>query len=65
MTYLKIKPQYDNYRRKDGNILVANELYTQKEFKKYGIKSEMAEPVEVSKKKIMFMFGARFEVASR
>lgn len=28
MTYYKVKPQFDNCRRPDGSIWVANELYT-------------------------------------
>ena len=28
MKYYKVKPEYDNKKRNDNNIYVANELYT-------------------------------------
>lgn len=69
MLYLRVKPQFDNYRKNDKfDIFVGNELYTLKEFEK--IKKEyhrdkqelnnIFEYVNVSKKKIYWFFGARF-----
>ena len=34
MKYYKVKPEYDNKRRSDNNIYIANELYTEKEAEK-------------------------------
>ena len=56
MLYYKVKPQYDNYCKNpkihDGDIYVANELYTEKEVQKQNLKRSFLEPVEVSKKKV-------------
>ena len=64
MLYYKVKPQYDNYCKNpkihDGNIYVANELYTEKEVQKQNLNRNILEPVEVSKKKMDWFFGARF-----
>lgn len=71
MIYLRVKPQYDNYRRNiKGDIFVGNELYTIKEFEK--IKKEyhknisdfydIFEQVSISKKRVYWFFGARFEM---
>ena len=70
MKYYRIKPQYDNKIRYTWNnhhqgvsngILIANELYTPKEYNKLAICPDWVELVEVSKKKIYWFFGARFE----
>lgn len=71
MTYYRVKPQYDNFRlyhnRKYKGILIANELYTEKELVKHnillsrGVKSEFFDMVEIPKTKIYWFFGARFE----
>ena len=69
MLYLKVKPQFDNYRKNNKfDIFVGNELYTLKEFEK--IKKEyhrniqelnnIFEYVNVSKRKLYWFFGARF-----
>ena len=63
MKYFMVKSEYDNTKRKDGSILVANELYTQKEIERFGINSNVVEEVEVSKNKVYFFFGARFEMS--
>ena len=63
MLYYRVKPQYDNYCKNpkihDGNIYVANELYTEKEVQKQNLNRSFLEPVEVSKK-VYWFFGARF-----
>ena len=61
MEYLKVKSSFDNYRRNDGSIYIANELYTIKEAIKYGINPTFCDKIEVSSKKTYFLFGARFE----
>ena len=71
MLYYKVLPQYDNKKRyrwnnhgkgvADGSILVANELYTPGEFRKIANCPAWFEKVNISKKKIYFFFGARFE----
>lgn len=60
MTYYKVKLEYDNKRRSDGSILVANELYTQREIDKFHIYPHMCDKVEISRKKTYQFFGARF-----
>lgn len=74
MLYYKVKPEYDNFKllKLCGNrwehygILVGNELLTEKELNKSGIlymrgvKPEMFEKVEVSRKSVYWCFGARF-----
>ena len=61
MKYCRIKPQYDQKRRNDGSILIANELYTEKEAAKHCLPPFVYDVVEVSKRNIYIMFGARFE----
>lgn len=66
MEYLKVKPEYDQ-RPTNRGILVANELYTFKEWQKLrdsvGRKLPMVcfDKVEISKNKTYFFFGARFK----
>ena len=70
MKYYRVKPQYDNKTRYTWNnhhqgvsngILVANELYTPKEFEKLANCPEWFEVVEISKRSTYWFFGARFE----
>lgn len=70
MKYYKVKPEYDNRTRYTWNnlrqrvsngILIANELYTLKEFEKLAICSEWFEVVEINKRSMYWLFGARFE----
>lgn len=78
MRYYRVKPQYDNKplcvikRGKYvncGDILIARELYTVKEWEKV-VKSHVfgcspvdcVEVVEIPKNKIYRFFGARFEI---
>ena len=58
--YYKVKPQYDQKKRSDGSIYIANELYTEKEVERFKLNRECLSPVMVSK--IYWFFGARFEV---
>ena len=60
MLYYKVKPQYDNYRKNDGDIYIANELYTQKEVIQQKLNKSYLDAVEVPKNQIYFFFGARF-----
>lgn len=69
MLYYRVKPEYDNKTRYTWNnhgqgigngILIANELYTPKEFNKIANCPAWFEPVQVSKRAIYFFFGARF-----
>lgn len=60
MLYFKVKKEFDQKRRKDNSILIANELYTKKELEKYSISSNAVDSIEISKKDIYFFFGARF-----
>ena len=54
MKYLKVKENFDNYRRNDGSIYIANELYTEAESKKYGINPAFCTEIEMSSKKHTF-----------
>lgn len=69
MKYYRVKPEYDNktrYKFKRGGgleidgIYIKNELYTEKEIKKYLGFARYVDVVEIPKSKIYFFFGARF-----
>ena len=60
MLYYRITADADQRPRRDGSILVENELYTPEEIERYRIKPQFYEAVEVSKDKVYYMFGARF-----
>lgn len=66
MKYFKIKPEYDQHWRnnKPGEILIANELYTENEAARYNIKPYMYNVIEIPKSKIYWMFGARFQATT-
>ena len=61
MKYYKVKKEADQKRRKDSSIYIAEELYTEKEAIRQHLNSAFMEPVEISKNKIYWSFGARFE----
>lgn len=66
MKYYRVRPQYDQFPQnpaiRDGNILVANELYTEKEFNKLPyVYAGAFEVVDIPKTRTYHMFGARFE----
>lgn len=70
MKYYRVKAQYDNRIRYTRNnqqqavsngILIANELYTPREYEKLYIRPEWVELVEIPKSKIYWCFGARFD----
>ena len=74
MKYYRVKSQYDNKTRYKWNnhhqgvpdsILIANELYTPKEFKKLANCPEWFEVVEISKRSVYWLFGARFGGAEK
>ena len=60
MVYYRIKKEFDQKRRKDGQIYIANELYTAHEKSRLHIPEEYLEAVNIGRKKIYFAFGARF-----
>lgn len=60
MLYYRVKKEYDQHKRDDGDILVQNELYTPKEKERYNIPDKCLEIVEVKKTDIYWFFGARF-----
>ena len=60
MIYYKVKKKYDQKRRKDGQIYIAHELYTAHEKSRLHIPEEYLEAVNISLKKVYFVFGARF-----
>lgn len=71
MKYYKVKPQYDNetrYKWKCGHmvrvsdgILIADELYTEREYKKLANYSGYFEEVDINKNDTYLFFGARFQ----
>lgn len=68
MQYFKVPLKYDNVNvYKNGKLsacLVGNELLTEKECKKLGINPSALIPTEISRKKVCWVFGARFEIES-
>lgn len=60
MTYYKVKKEADNKKRRDGNIYVADELYTVKEAEKLNINTNYIDVVEIPKSRIYWFFGCRF-----
>ena len=62
MKYYKVKTEADNKKRPDGSIYIADELYTPAETRKYNINMDYVDAVNVSKRRIYWCFGARFEV---
>lgn len=56
--YVKVKPEYDQRKRSDGSILVADELYTPAEAERLKIPAFTVEPVIATD--IYWFFGARF-----
>lgn len=64
MLYYKIPEEYDN-KYIGSHMLVGSELYTHKELQKLGIfdaVKKIAVPLEISKRRIYWLFGARFEI---
>lgn len=67
MIFYRVRKEYDqmpkNPRRRDGNILIANELYTEAEFNKLPyIYAGAFERVDIPKTQTYWFFGARFQV---
>lgn len=72
MIYYNVKPQYQGYARKvsvhgrirqDG-LLVGNELYTEKEMESIANDRSWFEKVEVSKRNVCWLWGARIAPCS-
>ena len=66
MIYYRVREEYDNFPKnpkvRDGNILVANELYTEAEFNKLPyVYAGAFERVEIPKSQTYWFFGARFQ----
>jgi hypothetical protein len=66
MKYYRVRKHADQFPKnpkvRDGNILIANELYTEKEFNKLPyVYASAFEMVEIPKNKTYWSFGARFE----
>ena len=64
MLFYKVKPAFDNRRRLDGSILIADELYTAKEKEKLRVPDAAVEAVSVKKNTTYWLFGARKEIAN-
>ena len=66
MVYYRVRKEFDNFpknpRIHDGNILIGEELFTEKEFNKLPyVYAGAFEKVDVPKNKTYWFFGARFE----
>lgn len=65
MIYYKVKKEYDqkskNERIRDGNIYIADEIYTAGEVKRQNLNLKYMDKVEVKKNDTYWAFGARFE----
>ena len=66
MIYYRVRKEYDNFpkdpRIHNGDILVGNELYTEKEFNKLPyVYSGAFEKVNIPKHQTYWFFGARFQ----
>ena len=66
MIYYRVRKEYDNFPKnpkvRDGNILVAEELYTEKEFNELPfVYAGAFERVEIPKTETYWFFGARFQ----
>lgn len=64
MKYYKVKPEVDNRKRPDRSIYIADELYTPAEAKRYKLNMDYMDAVNVSKRRIYWCFGARFEAVN-
>lgn len=65
MTYYRVRKEFDQYPKKpkirDGNILIAEELYTEKEFNKLPYVYVGAfERIDIPRNLTCQFFGARF-----
>lgn len=64
MKFYKVKKEADQKRNAKINLYVADELFTEKEVKKYSLNENYLEVVEVPKNKTYWFFGARFANAN-
>lgn len=68
MKFYRVKPEFDNFRAVSNgtgegrfDILVGNELYTEKERNRLANSDKCFDVVEVKKNQTYWFFGARFE----
>lgn len=65
MKYYKVLSRYDNKPKNpkihDGNIYIANELYTPQEVEEQQLNVAYMEPVDIPETHVYWFFGARFE----
>ena len=66
MIYYRVRKEYDNFpqnpRIYDGNILIAEELFTEKEFNKLPyIYAGAFERIDIPRNSTYWFFGARFQ----
>lgn len=61
MIYYKIKPEYDGKQIGKNKLLIANELYTEREFVKRHLPFSCATKLIMPKTMTYMSFGARFE----
>jgi hypothetical protein len=66
MIYYRVRKEYDQFPQnpkiRDGNILVAEELYTEREFNKLPyVYAGAFERIDIPKSQTYMFFGARFQ----
>lgn len=69
MLYYRVREEYDNMtvltdingRRFTTFHIIGGELLTERERERYGVPVYMCDAVEISKRRIYWCFGARFE----
>ena len=69
MIYYRVRKEYDQFPQnpsvRDGNILVADELYTTAEFNKLPfVYAGAFERVEIPKNRTYWFFGARYKMSA-
>lgn len=64
MKFYQVLPQYDqrykNLQVHNGDIYIANELYTERETERQKLNRKYMREVHVSKNSVYWFFGARF-----
>lgn len=61
MIYYRVKPDADN-KKFGKTIYIGGELFTPAEAKKYNVNMDYVDAVNISKRRICWFFGARFEL---
>ena len=60
MKYYQVKPEYDQRRKGNNDVFIANELYTPAERKKYNAPDHIFRVLEIPRTKTYWCFGCRY-----